>query len=263
MYVTFSSTDSLDSFGNGTASNFKVRYHTPIVGMEEVGLSEISYTNKSHNVPHVHYILRTVFPIFGGGSDIINNRIGVSGGFYKNIIELIRETNRQFSASYKDYFPDEKKSPRFRYDKKLGRCVLGPIPDNRDLLVILPDEINENGLVFDNDPLGFQSRLTYMKKEGGSKFIVAGRIPLLSTYNFSLYVYSNIIRDAKVGDVEAKLMRTVPILGSYKDRINIEFNKIYYHKLDKEPVDAIEIDIRDDSGSTIDLETVSITLSFK
>ena len=67
----------------------------------------------------------------------------------------------------------------------------------------------------------------------------------------SLYIYCDIIEDNIVGDVRAKLLRTVPVNGEQSDTINISFSKLYYHPVRPGYISDVEIMICDDTGVKI------------
>ena len=67
----------------------------------------------------------------------------------------------------------------------------------------------------------------------------------------SLYIYCDIIEDNIVGDVRAKLLRTVPVIGEQSDTINIAFAKLYYHPVRPGYISDVEMLICDDAGGKI------------
>ena len=67
----------------------------------------------------------------------------------------------------------------------------------------------------------------------------------------SLYIYCDIIEDNIVGDVRAKLLSTVPVIGEQSDTINIAFAKLYYHPVRPGYISDVELVICDDAGEKI------------
>ena len=67
----------------------------------------------------------------------------------------------------------------------------------------------------------------------------------------SLYIYCDAIEDVMVGDVRAKLLRTVPVTGEHSGYVTASFTKIYYHPVRLGYISSIEVKICDDTGEKI------------
>ncbi len=82
---------------------------------------------------------------------------------------------------------------------------------------------------------------------------------------YSLYVYCNVVEPHVVGDVLAPLLRIVPIRGKDDDLVTRTYENVHYHKLQHRFFDALEVDIRSDSGKRIPFERgkVVVTLHFR
>ena len=62
-----------------------------------------------------------------------------------------------------------------------------------------------------------------------------------------LYVYTNLVRDCMVGDSHSLLLRTIPLHGSYGDATH-EFRHVHYIETTAFNSDAVQVDIRTDTG---------------
>ena len=76
-------------------------------------------------------------------------------------------------------------------------------------------------------------------------------LPSTMVNTTGLYIYSDIIEDILVGNVRAKLLRTVPFSSHHSDYNTVTFSKVYYHPVRPGYISGIEIKICDDSGEKI------------
>ena len=83
----------------------------------------------------------------------------------------------------------------------------------------------------------------------------------------SLFIYSDIVEHSIVGNAFAQLLKCVPITSKtdFGEVINIRYNDPDFIPLQSLNFDIIEIDIKDDTGSSVPFETgrVLIKLLFK
>ena len=254
MYVSISSDDSSDLFPENTNSKFKVKLDTPI-NSDHVGLAEINFITSTTNVNTTSICLTVNEKTDDGGMEGTSLTLSLEAGFYKTLDDLITAANKVV-AKFTTLFPHLK--PKFKLDKDYGRIMFGPIGklDNfytschDDVYRLIPD-------AFGFWPANFNRALV----KGEDKYVVAGNPPSLTSHIFSQFIYTNIIKDTFIGDVQAKLLRTVPVKNDQP--INLEFKTIYYQPVEVNYIQIIEIDIRDDTGKEIDFkEAVTLTLHF-
>ncbi len=81
----------------------------------------------------------------------------------------------------------------------------------------------------------------------------------------SLYVYTDIIDSQYVGDVKVPLLRIVGVEGQHGHFITKTFDRPQYLPVCRQTLDAIEIDIKDDTGKHISFEygKVVVKLHFR
>ena len=90
-------------------------------------------------------------------------------------------------------------------------------------------------------------RPTIQFKDSTTKWV----LPSTMVNTTSLYIYCDASADVMVGDVRAKLLRTVPITGEHSDYVTTSFTKIYYHPVRPGYLSSIELQICDDAGEKI------------
>jgi hypothetical protein len=70
----------------------------------------------------------------------------------------------------------------------------------------------------------------------------------------TIYVYCNIVQPQVVGDVSAKLLRTIPVEGKMDDVVTKTFTNIQYVPVQTKSFEDIEVLIRDDTGNSMSFE---------
>jgi hypothetical protein len=93
----------------------------------------------------------------------------------------------------------------------------------------------------------------------------ASRVCDLQRGFYSLYVYCNIVEHVVVGDAKVPLLRTVNFDNRSGSNVSRTYNNVQYVPIQTNQFDAIEIDIRDDTGRRVAFERgkVIITLHFR
>mgnify|MGYP003449266021 FL=1 len=81
----------------------------------------------------------------------------------------------------------------------------------------------------------------------------------------SIFVYCDAIEHVQIGDVTAPLLRSISVGGKQGEIIRRIFDKPLYVPIRKKNFDAIEIDMRTDTGDPIPFESgkSSVTLHFR
>lgn len=227
MYLTLPSSACRDIFPDNSPSNYKIQLKSPLHLKEdtEVALVDISYLNTINNVDDF-----TIYTEFGDYPTFYHMR----AGYYNNVEHLIKRIRLENNLV-------------LRYDKALDRVKFKKQTNQTYFSII---DINAQSI------LGFNKH-NYEKNE----WIIAGGPPVLRRIIDTFYVYCNLMKETVVGDKEAKLLRTVPVLGEYNQVINQEFQNLYYHPIEKTEINTIEIDIRDDTGTKIDFNDYEVMLT--
>lgn len=81
-----------------------------------------------------------------------------------------------------------------------------------------------------------------------------------------IFVYTDVIAPQRVGNVEVPLLRQIPVSSdSYLRPVNVTFPVISYYKVNKNPIETIDIELRDGTGSKIPFTSgrTIITLHFR
>ena len=77
----------------------------------------------------------------------------------------------------------------------------------------------------------------------------------------SLYVYSSIVEPRIVGDKIAPLLRIVPITGRHGEMVAARFDHVQYMPVLSREFEAVEIEIRDDTGRPVPFERGKVTVT--
>ena len=83
----------------------------------------------------------------------------------------------------------------------------------------------------------------------------------------SLYVYSDIVKEQRVGDTMAPLLEIVPVRGVPGNRIHFSVNPLTYLPVNRDYIDSINIVIMDEYGNPVvfpdDVENVVCRMRFR
>ena len=77
----------------------------------------------------------------------------------------------------------------------------------------------------------------------------------------SLYVYSSVVEPRIVGDKIAPLLRIVPITGRHGEMVAARFDHVQYMPVLSREFEAVEIEIRDDTGRPVPFERGKVTMT--
>ena len=135
-------------------------------------------------------------------------------------------------------------SYEFSYDPKIERMKV-KVPTSHEIHF---DSIIQN-------VLGFSKSSSV---EAGTT--VADARPNLVRGIHNLYIYTNIVEWSRVGNIEAPLLRTLPLSTVQKQIINREFINRVYVPINRNIIDRIDISIRDDAGDVIPFDRSGITV---
>ena len=114
-----------------------------------------------------------------------------------------------------------------------------------------------------HDILGFgtgDSR-TSIESSARSMFVRAYSIVDLRRGFESLYVYSSIVEPRIVGDKIAPLLRIVPITGRHGEMVAARFDHVQYMPVLSREFEAVEIEIRADTGRPVPFERGKVTVT--
>ena len=81
--------------------------------------------------------------------------------------------------------------------------------------------------------------------------------PILDTAD-TLYIYSDIIEEENVGDNLVPLLRAISVKGNVGETVHELFDRVYYKRVNRNLIPAIEIQINTPKGSEMKFETGSV-----
>ena len=232
-------------YSDNTVANFrnKISLRNILTGRWSVALVEISYTYSWKNLPSSQWI--TIDLETNKDPDIHLEEVKkVKAGFYESIEQLIAELTRKVNKYKKDIYDT---LPEFHLDKinKLLYIRPGRQLDGKLILPVFSQELAEI--------LGFPNYSIHNLRFNQDNQVVSVRPPDLYTALHSLFIYSDIVEPQYIGDIQAKLLKTVEVPNDIKfgDQIVIKYDNPHYIPLLFHEFDSIEIDIKNDLNERI------------
>ena len=240
FYLTLPSNASLDVFPDNKTTGYRVQL-PQIVNLEgdwDVGLYSITYphawyTLQDNYETHLYYRDRTGFP----------STAYVDYGYYTSAEDLIKAINAGLVATG-DLGDDIKLS----YND-LTKKVSVKIKNNCQFGPALPL----------SNMLGFGDEEPVIKEDTTAPYMVD--LTVVST----IYTYCDIVEPQVVGDVNAPLLQTVPVEGTFGDTITKTFINTQYVPVQTKSFENVEILLRTDTGKPVPFERgkVVTTLHFR
>jgi len=256
FYIELSSNENTSP--NNTVANFrnKIQLLKPLSGNWEVGLSEISYTKNWRNVKNNYLICIENEKLIEEDGNIVaytndtsaknlpQFKCGIlKAGFYVNVPQLTTEIQQQINSNIDQNI---RIRPLLSYDfiTKLVKIKPGRDSDGNILLPTLSVELQQI--------LGFDSYSSVNPNYVDGE-IVANRPAEINAGIHTLFVYCDIIEPQYIGDIRARLLKTVAVPNNtqYGDQIVITYNTPHYVPVLINDFEEIEIDIKDDSNQRI------------
>ena len=169
-------------------------------------------------------------------------------GYYTNVQEFLDQIESGFEKRLGTYLRAEFGEKyackfRFKYDPSSRRVFMKA----EGMQAFLFTEDRE----FFVDILGLPSNAVCGRTKFpfyGMELPIADRNPCTFLNIHSIYVYSDIINYQLVGDTEAPLFGTVPILGNRDQIITYVFNPTYYYPVSRANISEIEIQLNTENG---------------
>jgi hypothetical protein len=209
----------------------------------EVGVYSLSY-------PHTWYTLRntnmdTHFYCNGGSS--FYSTVDMDYGFYGSIQEFITDINKVLKKEVGDDII------YFTYSTKTGKVTCHLKKPRHKVFVA-----GRISLI-----LGYAGKETIIDVAKGA----AQESPYVADLSFfsSIFTYCNIVDAQMVGNVDAKLIKTIPVEGTHGDIITKTFTNIQYVPVETKSFGDVEIILRTDTGDPVSFERgkVVVTLHFR
>ena len=256
MFLTLPSNSSLMYYPNNTLANFKTQLLNKInlnhAGDWEIGLAEIQYPQNWHTpapgndeyeitvcprtpdeskiqglrddeIEFLHCVRRTVGPF--------PKQDTLPKGYYRSIPDIIEVLNRKYGTRYAKF---------------------GWVPfENRVKVLIKKDKAVLLSPRFAKI-LGLRRAL--LGKKGEEKVYIGESVNPFPPDIKNMYVYCNLAQHRVVGDVEAPLLRIIPIKGRHQEFITHVCEDVHFVPAIGGENSMVEIDIRDDLGEPIPFE---------
>lgn len=245
FYVTCPSNSSMDMYPNNTLAHFTMKLNNALelFGDYEVGLSEIQYPMSWSNVrdDQNSFVLRYKKKVSAPGrrGKEVHAIRRVPSGYYPSVEKLLKTmTDLATKESFKAL------GIALSYDQSTRRVTISTKEHSEK-------EKNRGSLKLKHDIarlLGFEKE-TLIKRNR----IVTSPFAALPSGGFhNMFVYSDIVEQQFVGDVQAPLLRILPV-HNQSDEIMLSktFSKVYYLPVAKKRISEIDFKITDDTGRPV------------
>ena len=235
--VTFDSNNCKELFPDNKISNFRVRLPRSIHLNDtwRVGLADVTFSNSRYTFDRPQLI-----EVLAGGTDA-TFEVWIEPALYHSVSDLVDVINEQIELTV-----ITEKIPRVVYED--GRIKV----ENGSYLSLEGEK-----------PLTIRFSHTLNNILG----ILRWGIPYLNARQPIVFVYCSIVKQRVVGDIAAKLLRTVdPSKGrKFGSVVSQVFRRIYFCSLDTHDFNEIEIQLLDDTGSEplFKYGAFRVTLQFK
>ena len=241
---------------NETFDNITGHYKTHIPdalelqGKWECALSEITFQKNWKTFEYETKVHFQVLYDLNGVKTMKKSFVTVEAGYYPTPTEYINQMISNIPGNVFDEevpnYPDARTRPAmlsYDYNKDTGIAELSFLRERPASIQFQPDVAAMLSI----------TAKTFETRTGMQKWRWTPPSVLLN--NAKLYIYCDVIEDNVVGDVRAKLLRTVPVNGKNFDYITYIFNRPYYHKLRPGYISDIEIQVCNDLGELVKFQS--------
>jgi hypothetical protein len=271
-------------YEQNTIANFKSKLSSNMSFPDdwEVGINFISYNLSWYNLSSKQKITLSCFD--EGREKIIDLEIYVNTGKYDTIELLIFEINTQLTKFHDllkfSVFPELYVNELTRIielkngiSEASGKLIFVTFTDELCLMLGLDkvkmDNIKDEKMTFYQNALANTDLTDLLTTEltESEKWIFGDHPYDISGGNYSLFVYSDIVKPTHVGDSFTQFLGLVEIPNdiAFGKQVVIKYSNPIYVPLLLNEFDTIEIDIKNDSGETIPFNfgRVHIILHFR
>lgn len=238
FYLTLPSNASLSIFPDNKTTSYRVKLPQAIdlSGNWEVGLFSISYPNTWYTLKnfdnHIYYADR---------SGIFSSAF-VDYGYYETMQNLIKAANAALKKETKN------DNITLTFNARTEKVTVH-LKNGYQLIIT-----GRMSVI-----LGFGGKETKITKRKDSPYV--GDLFGMTT----IYIYCDIVQPQIVGDINAKLLRCIPVEGKSGEVITKTFTNIQYVPVQTKSFEDVEILLRSDTGDPVPFESgkVITTLHFK
>ena len=215
-----------------TEYRVKLPQAVDLEGDWEVGVYSISYL-------HTWYTLRDINTdthFYCDDASGFYSTVYMDYGFYESIQEFIMDANKALKKETGD------DSIYFTYSTKTGKVTCHLKKPGHKVFVA-----RRISLI-----LGYAGKETIIDVAKGA----AQESPYVADLSFfsSIFMYCNIVEAQMVGNVNEKLIKTIPVEGTHGDIITKTFTNIQYVPVETKSFEDVEIILRTDTGDPVPFE---------
>jgi hypothetical protein len=211
-------------------------------GTWEVALTEIHYPHTWYNIP-TDIACITLVKYDQPRAGRRSRPFCLPGGYYTPL-EICKEINYHIKRTMRNY------KGRLSFNERNRKMAISLDPCEK---VILHEKFAK--------ALGFIRFSTFDNTVGLVKLkVIAEHAVDLSLSVHNIFVYSNIVKDTLVGDTYTNLLRIVSVESKPGSHISKVFTHPYYHELNTNTLNVIEISTRDFEGNLIRYESGSVII---
>ena len=260
FYVTCPSNSSLDLYPGNRVSTFKMRLNKPIemIGNYEVGMAQIQYpmswnnVRESNNGFSIRY-QRKPLTVDDDVGKSVKRLYRIPAGYYSTIEEVIYEMKTLITKPKLN-----KLGIDIKYNKATRRVTINTKKTTKR-------EEKLRSIKLKNDIamiLGFENdKFIKPNREVTSPFLA-----LPSSGFHHMYVYCDVVQETAVGDVQAPLLRVLPVkMQTHELMVAKTFANIHYIPVARKRISEIEFKITDDVGNLVGFQQgkILIVLHFR
>ena len=257
MRVVLPSNASMEHFPNNSLTSYTVQFSEEIIlppGQWEVGLLEMQFEKSWYNLQDGKIM------IIETGTPPKFVTIDFKVGYYPSPIDICNALNQQLKV----YYGNEPMKVEFGVDDISGRVTI--TFRSYGINVAIDEDLGEMlGIAKGRERTIFRNFVNYDDKRPEVYTTKVSQFPNMNPVK-SIYVYSDIVQNSRVGEIEAPLLRIVPVNNSkHWTTQYVEYQKIQYVPVSKNRFRQISIYLRSDTGDIVPFTTgrTIVTLGFR
>lgn len=242
MRLVLPSNSSMKNFPQNTLAQFTVQLPQPIDlsrGKWEIGLSEIQFFKSWYNVTGASITASKR----GGRSETAT----LPDGYYETEQDIIDAMNKSIKC---DFSPKLANSIEFAYSKLDRKLTVTLYPRRNTDLIMTVIEYSENlKQILNTETLATATKCN--DDDEPHVYILRTSKPIRLNSIFNLMVYTDVATSNVVGDIEAPLLRAVPIEDGHWKYQSTTFSKIQYIPISQKELRTITFYIYTDYGELV------------
>lgn len=247
MRIVLPSNASSKLYPSNTLAQYTIQLPQPLdlsTGHWEIGLAEIQFLKSWYNVKNASLSITKIT----SENETETVQIKLDDGFYETHASLINHINENIKCVAGK---EVSNLVRFDYNDITRKCVVKIVFVNHlTLMVACNDNLTEILNVKDLK-LNRQSKCKE-DPDTGQKFVdLVGTNPIRLQSIFNLMIYTDVAASGIVGDIEAPLLRSIPVKEGHWKYQCTSVNKIQYVPLSQKEIRYISLYIYTDYGEPV------------